>query len=227
MIRLVMPRPAKTIYMSDAPPLAAIRPMLSIERTVPPDDPGWTHELKYDGYRVLAEVDNGLVTLMTRNGTDATSWFPEVAQGLATLRQGRHIIDGEMCVLDEMGRSNFDRLLDRAKRRGYHLGSDPAVFCAFDLLIYRGEDIRSWELAGRKTMLRVLLRRHVPSVLLVKDLPGRGVWLYEQACALKMEGIVSKRLDSQYESGKRSTKWGKVKRPGAVRPERFRRDGCS
>ena len=197
--------------------------MLLGQRKTPPEEPHWTHELKFDGYRVLADVGDGQVRLQTRNATDATRWFPEVVQGLARLGVGRHVLDGEVCVLDDMGRSDFDRLQDRAKRRGYREGDDPVIYCAFDVLVHRGLDVRPLPLANRKAILRRLLRRNLPSVLLVKDLPGRGKWLYEQARELRLEGIVSKRLDSEYLSGIRTDNWVKVKRPGAVPAERFRR----
>jgi len=206
-----------------APPFASIAPMLFEERPRPFDDDGYTHELKFDGYRILAEVDGGRVTLKTRNGADATRWFPEVTAALAGLPSGRHVLDGEVCVLDEIGRSDFDRLQVRAKRRGFKAGDDPVVYCVFDVLVHAGEDVRALPLAKRKARLRRLLRRKLPSVMLVDGVGGNGVWLYQQAIALELEGIVSKRLDSVYESGVRSPAWLKIKRPGAVPAERFRR----
>ena len=97
------------------------------------------YELKFDGYRVVGGVNAGQVQLATRNGADATKWFPEVAAGLGTLAGGPHILDGEVCVLDELGRSDCNRLQDRARRRRGYAGADPVVFCAFDLLAINGE----------------------------------------------------------------------------------------
>jgi bifunctional non-homologous end joining protein LigD len=125
--------------------------------------------------------------------------------------------------VDDLGRSDFDRLQDRAKRRGYREGDDPVVYCAFDVLVHCDLDVRSLPLAKRKAMLRRVLRWQLASVLMVQDLPGRGSWLYQQACELRLEGIVSKRLDSPYLSGVRSGDWVKVKRPSALPPERFHR----
>lgn len=142
---------------------------------------------------------------------------------LADLPGGRHVLDGEVCVLDDYGRSDFDRLHARAKRRGFPAGADPVVFCAFDLLVHQGLDVRALPLKTRKRRLAQLLRRQRPSVLLVDGIAERGTWLFIQALELKLEGIVSKRLDSEYESGVRSRAWVKVKRPGAVPAERFRR----
>jgi len=197
--------------------------MLLSEKPRPFDQSGWTHELKYDGYRILAEIDEGEVRLQTRNGADATRWFPELYAPLRTLGKGRTVLDGEVCVLDDLGRSSFDRLQDRARRRGFREGVDPVVYCIFDVLVHRGLDVRTLPLANRKAMLARLLRVSRPSLLLVRDVPGRGAWLYEQACALGVEGIVSKRLDSPYVSGERTDAWVTIKRPGAVPFERLRR----
>ena len=105
-----------------SPLLTALSPMLAEQVSRPFDDPGWTHEVKYDGYRMLAQVDAGRVTLQTRNGSNATTWFPELLTVLADLPGGRHVLDGEVCVLDDYGRSDFDRLHARAKRRGFPAG---------------------------------------------------------------------------------------------------------
>jgi bifunctional non-homologous end joining protein LigD len=100
--------------------------LLHAGRKPPPfDEPGWIYELKFDGYRLVAGVERGEVSLATRGGQDATGWFPEVAGGLATIGGGPHVIDGEICVLDDLGRSNFDRLRARASRRRWYEGADP------------------------------------------------------------------------------------------------------
>ena len=216
-------RTKKTVLerSTPAPPLDDIDVMTFVERDRPLDDPAYTHELKFDGYRLLAET-GAAVRLKTRNGADATRWFPEIVAGLDDFT-ARHVFDGEVCVLDELGRPDFDRLHRRAKARGYRPGLDPVVYCVFDLLVHRGRDIRARPLSERKSALARLLRRKRSSILRVDDFPGRGVWLFEPARALELEGIVSKRLDSLYLSGQRSDAWQKVKRPGAVPPERFRR----
>jgi bifunctional non-homologous end joining protein LigD len=105
-----------------------LQPMLLDERPLDLDEPGWIYELKMDGYRVLAEFE-GAVQLRTRNGTNATTWFPEVTHSLAKLRGGHCVVDGEMCVLDEIGRSDFNQLQDRARRRGRYPGSPMSSTC--------------------------------------------------------------------------------------------------
>ena len=217
-----MARPAAIEPETFAPPFDELMPMFLVQRPRTIDGTGWTHELKYDGYRVLAEIDEGTVRLRTRNGTDATRWFPELDAPLRSVGTGRTVLDGEVCVLDDLGRSNFDRLQARAKRRGFREGDDPVVYCIFDVLVHRGLDVRAVPLASRKAMLARLMRVSRPSLLLVRHMPAHGTWLYEQSCALGLEGIVSKRLDSPYLSGERTGTWVKVKRSGAVPPQRFK-----
>ncbi len=89
----------------------------------------------------MAGVQDGQVQLATRNGSDARRWFPELVQGLAQLRGGPHILDGEVRVLDEHGVSDFNRLQDRARQRCFYPECDPVVFCAFDLLAINGRSI--------------------------------------------------------------------------------------
>ena len=173
---------------------------------------GWTFELKYDGWRCLAEINDGTARLQSRRGFDLSRRWPAVVQSLSTIR-GHHIIDGEMCVLDDLGRSDFDRLHLRASRKTY---------CVFDLLVCDGVDIMAEPLMERKRHLARVLREPLPSVLPLGTLDTEGEWLYQQAPLLTLEGIVAKRLDSKYFPGIRTPDWLKIKRPGAVPPERFR-----
>lgn len=206
-----------------APEFAVLEPMLleEVRPSLAPDGQEWTAEIKFDGYRLLAGVADGKATLRSRNGANATSWYPEL-QSLGVL-PGSPILDGEVCVLDSLGRSDFNRLHDRSRRRGRPSGSDGVVFCAFDLLAWKGRDLRQQPLYKRKAALAKLLATPVDSVMLCQDMPGQVRWLYQQALALELEGVVAKRLDSLYLSGERSSAWLKVKRPGAVPPERFKR----
>jgi bifunctional non-homologous end joining protein LigD len=193
-------------------------------RTPPFAQPGWIYELKFDGYRLIAGVNAGEVRLATRNGTDATKWFPEVAEGLAALSGGPHILDGEICVLDELGRSDFHRLQERAKRRRWYEGCDPVVFCAFDLLVLDGRSLIGLPVEARKAQLEKLLTPARASVLFVGHFDAEhGRQLFDHAKELKLEGLVAKRLGSPYLPGERSADWLKCKVPGAVPPERFKR----
>lgn len=198
-------------------------PMLLDERPLALDEPGWVYELKMDGYRLLAEFD-GTVQLRTRNGVDATNWFPEVAQSLATLKAGRCVVDGEVCVLDELGRSDFDQLQDRARRRRRYPGGPDVVYCVFDLLVHRGVDITQQPLLKRKAALAKILKKPLPSIMYMSHFETGAAQLFKEAVIpLKLEGLVAKRVDSIYQPGVRSSDWVKVKRKGAIPPERFKR----
>jgi bifunctional non-homologous end joining protein LigD len=200
--------------------------MLLTERMVPSPlgRPGWLLEIKADGYRLMAGIQAGTVKLATRNGADATRWFPEVVAGLSKLPGGPHVFDGEVCVLDELGRSDFERLHARARRRRWYEGADQVVFCAFDLLARDGRSIIGLPLEARKAQLREVLTPDLPSVLYVGDFPAEeGPALFEHAVALKLEGLVAKRLGSAYQPGVRSLDWVKLRVPGSVPPERFKR----
>ena len=106
--------------------LDEIAPMLLDDRKYSAfDDPDWLFEIKYDGYRMLVEFGDGSVWMKTRQGQDCTAWFPEIANALREYEGSPFIVDGEACVLDEFGRSNFDRLQDRARRRGSYKGGRP------------------------------------------------------------------------------------------------------
>lgn len=91
----------------------------------PFNGPAWAFELKNDGYRMLAEFGQGRVDMRTRGGHDCAAWFPDVAEALARFKGGPYIVDGEVCVMDDFGRSDFDRLQDRARRRCYYPDCDP------------------------------------------------------------------------------------------------------
>jgi len=176
-----------------------------------------------DGYRVLAEFDGG-AQLRTRNGTNATKWFPEVAQSLALVKAGECIVDGEVCVLEELGRSDFNQLQDRARRRRRYPGCPDVVYCIFDLLVHRGVDITQRPLLERKAALAKLLKKPPPSIMYVGHFESGAAQLFKDAVVpLKLEGLVAKRADSVYRPGARSSDWVKVKRKGAIPAERFKR----
>lgn len=207
--------------------LHALEPMLLVERKRAFSDPAYLVEPKHDGYRLLVEVDGGTVRMKSRRGADATGWYPELVRGLSgNLPGGRHVIDAEVCVLDDLGRSDFNRLHARSALRGWRSGADLVVAVAFDLLVTNGVDVRSAPLEERKEALRQLLDTHrPPATLYLQHLPGEaGEQLYEYACALHLEGVVMKLRGTPYRSGERSQDWLKIKRPGATPAQRFQRD---
>lgn len=196
--------------------------MLATPGGAPFTSPEWLYEIKFDGYRCLARAGGEPTELHTKNGNDCTAWYPEVAMALAKVGGGPHVLDGEACVLDELGRSNFDCLHARAAHRRWYAGCDPVTFCAFDLLFENGRNIMGLPLVERKARLERLLVG-VPGVLVVRDLPAEADLFNHAVEPLLLQGFVAKRRVSIYTPGVRSRDWLKIKRKGAVPPERFGR----
>ncbi|WP_158808517.1 non-homologous end-joining DNA ligase [Beijerinckia sp. L45] len=182
-----------------------IKPCLPTLVDRPPVGDDWIHEIKWDGYRVSAYVADGKVTIRTRNGHDWTSRFPNIAAALLKLNVRSAVIDGEAVVLDDMGRSNFSELQADLTRHG----SEAAVMYAFDLLFLDGEDLRTKPLGDRREALGFLMRPS-SAVMLSDEYTGSGADLFRVACEHELEGIVSKRIDAPYRSG-RSKTWLKTK----------------
>ncbi|WP_258874508.1 ATP-dependent DNA ligase [Cupriavidus taiwanensis] len=159
--------------------------MLLCERKTIPRGPGWHFEIKYDGYRLLATTGDA-PRLKSRNGANATTWFPELVESLAALPAG-YILDGEVCVLDAIGKSDFERLHKRAKRKGWYRGADAVAYCVFDLLVGKKKDLRNQPIERRKAALQKLLASPPPGMLYVADVDD-GTWLYGQALRLGLEG---------------------------------------
>jgi bifunctional non-homologous end joining protein LigD len=172
----------------------------------PPEGPDWVHEIKLDGYRVLWRIENGKTRFLTRTGQDWTAKFAE----LARLRLGADtaLIDGEIVANDGNGASSF-QALQEALSAGR---TAPLKFCAFDLLYLDGEDLRGEKLVSRKARLKALLTSSPPSERIVfsEHIDGRGKDVFAKACDLSLEGIVSKRRDAPYRSG-RGEDWLKTK----------------
>ncbi len=173
----------------------------------PPSGPGWLHEIKHDGFRILARKDGAGVRLITRAGNDFSSRFPFIAMAVGKLPIRSCLIDGEAIVCDENGLATFE-LICR------HGALASAVLCAFDLLELDGKDLRREPIEKRKALLAQLLKGLHLSVVLNEPFEEDGASVYRAACQLGCEGIVSKRLGSSYRSG-RSPHWLKVKNPKA------------
>lgn len=207
--------------------LTGLEPMLLDEARQTWNDTATLCEIKADGYRLMAEVVGNTVALKTRNGAIATKWYPEVCAGLAGLTSTRTVLDGEACVFDELGRTDFEALHERSRRRRAVAGGPAVTFYVFDVLVLTGEDVRAEPLEWRKAQLQELLQDQRPGVLRCQHLPGdRAVELYRMAAQLKLEGIVIKTLNSPYVGGEPRTGYSvKVKRPGATPAKRFTREG--
>ena len=218
-----MAPPTSRPSLPPGPALRDLSPMV-LATGRPFSHPDWIYEVKMDGYRLLAEWDANGAYLQSRNGADATRWFPEITTALAGVDGGRFVTDGEVCVVDDIGRSDFSRLHARARMRGYRPGADLVAYFVFDLLVDSGKSVMGLPLAERKNRLAKLFRGKPPSILVVGAIDTQGEALYSQALALKLERIVAKRKDSTYTPGVRTTSWLKIKRPGGTPAQRFDRE---
>ncbi|WP_072392571.1 non-homologous end-joining DNA ligase [Hyphomicrobium sp. CS1GBMeth3] len=191
----------------DAMP-AFVPPCLTTLTSTPPDGDNWVHEIKLDGYRLQARVRDGTVQLLTRGGLDWTARFPSIAKALAALKVKSAIIDGEAVVETSEGVTSFIKLVE-ALEAGR---SEDMVFVVFDLLYLDGVDIRDAPLKDRKELLHALMARgrRSPRLRYSEHLTTDGQTVLNEACVLGLEGIVSKRLDLPYRSG-RNGDWLKSK----------------
>jgi bifunctional non-homologous end joining protein LigD len=188
---------------------AMLEPELATLVSEAPEGDEWVHELKFDGYRLVAVLEQGNVRLLTRHGNDWTERMPALARALGRLMRDA-VLDGEVVVLDEHGVSNFQRLQNSLSAGS----SAELVYYAFDLLFLDGEDRRSLPLVERKRALAELWKS-VPAsaraVLRTSDhVVGQGAAFFRTACDLGAEGIVSKRGGAPYRAG-RGRDWLKVK----------------
>ncbi len=185
-----------------------IEPELATLAAEAPTGPGWVYELKYDGYRILARVDGDDVRLVTRSGQDWTERFPAIAKELARKELGPAWLDGEVCVLDDKGRSSFSAL---QRVLSGESGGAP-VYAIFDAPILKGRDMRSLPLVERRHALEKALGKARPgsSLYFSGALAGSGAKLRAQACKRGLEGIIGKRADSPYRH-ERTRDWIKLK----------------
>jgi len=178
------------------------RPMLaSVEQRVPHAE-GWSFEVKFDGYRAVAYIRGGECRLVSRNDNDLTGRFPEIAKALVkAVKSPNAVVDGEVCRIDPTGRTSFSELQQ---------GTGPLVYYAFDLLELDGDPLVELPLHERKARLRELLDKRVKSVAFSEDFDD-GDALFEVAQENRFEGIIAKRVDSTYKSGRRTRDWLKIK----------------
>jgi DNA ligase D-like protein (predicted ligase) len=183
-----------------------IRPQLTRLVDAAPEGDQWLHEIKFDGYRMHARLDRGTVRLLTRTGLDWTHKYPAIAAAVASIGAKQAYLDGELWGIRPDGVTSFS-LIQNASDTG---NAAALVFFLFDLLCVDGEDLMARPLIERKTRLAALLA-NVPSPLHYCDHQiGHGRAFHEKACAMSLEGIVSKRADAAYAPGNRGL-WVKVK----------------
>jgi bifunctional non-homologous end joining protein LigD len=191
-----------------AKPSDFVAPCLATLTTKAPEGKDWVHEIKFDGYRIQASIQRGNVSLKTRTGLDWTSKFSRIADAFASLGQHRAVIDGEVVSETSTGVSDFSGLQDDLKT-GRH---DRLAYYVFDLLYLDGYDLTGSPLLRRKEMLRTLiagLPAETP-IRLSEQFDEDGALLLKHACSMGLEGIISKRGDAPYRSG-RVGDWMKTK----------------
>src|SRR3954451_15259580 len=189
---------------SKAPPPFQEPQLATLVDDVPTGN-AWIHEYKYDGYRLLLAVGDGVATAWTRNGKDWSDKFKALVKAAAKLPAGC-LIDGEAVAVDEKGMPSFQLLQSTLKeQRGANL-----VFYAFDLLVDRGEDIKKLPNIVRKDRLASLLPGVDPPLIYGDHIVGRGEEMFREVCKIGGEGIVSKKASATY-VGARSRNWLKIK----------------
>src|ERR1700690_4080990 len=192
----------------------AIYPMLATAIEKPFDNPDWLFEIKWDGYRAVAFIDDGRVRFVSRNQNDLTGQYPELATLPKFVKARRAILDGEIVALDDQGRPSFSLM---QQRTGFRPGKPrrpgregvPVIYYAFDLLYLDGLDLRRLPLEQRKKLLEERIT-HSNVVRFSDHYPEKGLALFEAAAQKGLEGIVAKKRDSLY-AETRSSDWLKIK----------------
>ncbi len=172
-----------------------------------PETDDWLYELKYDGYRILAFIENNSVRLVTRNNNDYTNRFHDITVSLMDFAEGRAmVLDGEIVITDEAGRTDFQALQNHMKNPR----TSKPTYIVFDILALDGADIRKQPLINRKEILEKLMETAPKNLYYSRHIKGNAKECLTAACEAEMEGIVGKRADSVY-SGTRNGDWVKLK----------------
>lgn len=181
--------------------------MLATLKDQVPTGNDWAFEIKYDGYRALAFIQKGKAKLVSRNDKDMSQKFEPIKSGLENFFLQRAVVlDGEIIVLDEQGKSDFEALQSYITKPS----CKNLVYMVFDLLALDGKDLRKKPLLERKELLEKLLQNAPENFMFSDHILGKGEECFKQACKLKLEGVMCKKINSQY-IGKRSEDWVKVK----------------
>src|SRR6185295_7057627 len=186
-------------------PMPKTQPLaLAMVVEAPPAGDEWLHEIKHDGYRIVARIEEGEVRLVSRNGKDWTKEFPQVARAVGRLPAGTALLDGEVAAVLPNGHTSFQALQGRSDGRA------PLVYFVFDLLHLDGWDLRGVKLEERKQVLRRFLESAPDALRFSDHVRGHGPEFYEKARDAGLEGVVSKRADAPYREG-RGGDWRKAK----------------
>ena len=186
-------------------------PMPLVQRPEPFDDPNWIFEIKHDGFRVLAVIEQGQCRFLSRKKHQLYRFRDLASALIREVHAEGALLDGELAVPDESGRTVFASMMKRRQQ---------ARLYAFDLLWLDGQDLRSQPLLKRKAMLKRLLPARSSHVLYADHTRGSGTELFRLACQLDLEGIVAKRADSPYEEHPAHPHWIKIKNPAYSQKER-------
>ena len=185
---------------------AIIPPQLCGQVDTPPEGADWLYEMKYDGYRLQLAIAGGVARLSTRSGLDWTQKFGAIAADALRLKCKSALIDGEAVVMDKNGLSDFPGLVAALEQNR----AGDIVLMAFDLLSLDGEDLRKEPLEERKKRLAKLLESPAPNIRFAAHVEKNGKRVFDSAVAAGAEGIIAKRRDAPYRSG-RSDAWLKIK----------------
>lgn len=181
-----------------------VKPMLATLIDEPFDSAEWLFEVKWDGFRALAFINQGKVHLKSRNGLSFNHKFPEIVEELNKTK-GSVVLDGEIVALDSKGKSHF-QLIQNYKQRGGTL-----CYYVFDLLYIDGKDLRDLPLIERKKLLKKFLNKYKFRAIRYSDhILGKGKKFFKAAMKKQLEGIIGKKAESVYQS-RRSRDWVKVK----------------
>ncbi len=183
---------------------AFIKPMLAGITKTPFDDKDWIYEIKWDGYRAIAEIEKGDVRFYSRNGIDFGERFPAIVQALKKLKHNV-ILDGEIVLLNEKDLPDFQKLQYYENHLNY-----PLIYYAFDILQLDGKNIEHLPLEERKKLLKQLLKKN-QTIRYSDHVDANGIAFFETAKERGLEGIIAKKKDSQYARGSRSKEWLKIK----------------
>jgi bifunctional non-homologous end joining protein LigD len=188
-------------------------PRALVSQTQPFDDPDWLYEIKHDGFRALAVIEEGRCRFFSKDKHRLTG-FRDLGEAIVKdLSVENAVIDGELAATDGLGRTVFKALMQRSHQVRY---------VAFDLLWLNGCDLRSLPLVVRKQQLRRIVPARSAHMLYVDHTKGAGTELYRLACQLDLEGIVAKRADSQYDQEMNGTTWIEITNPHYSQKDRSR-----
>ncbi|KTC64741.1 DNA ligase D [Legionella adelaidensis] len=194
-----------SLKLPKAPFPGFIQPQLATLVSNTPEGDEWAHEIKFDGYRMIAYKNGKQITFLSRNNKDWTKEFASIIPELRKIPLDKVILDGEMVFLDEKSRSSFQLLQNYLDN-----GSGSLIYYVFDLLYYDQWDVRELTLLERKTLLEPLLLNVSPAIRYSDHIIGQGHEMFKHACQFGLEGVISKRIDAPYIT-KRTKNWLKIK----------------